>query len=78
MVRLHINVGRKNNVAAKDIVGAFAGEAGVPAKSIGVIDIYDKFSFVDVQSKYANEVIDAMNNNQIKGRTVTVNQAKAK
>ena len=78
MVRLYVNVGRKNNVAAKDILGAFVGETGIPGKSIGGIDIYDKFTFVEVDKKHVNEVLEVMNDNQIKGRTIAVEIAKEK
>lgn len=78
MVRLFMNVGKKSNVGASDILGAITGEAGVPGSSVGTIDIYDKFAFVDVAKKHANEVIDAMSNNQIKGNRVSIEVAKGK
>lgn len=76
MVRMFVNVGRKSNVGAKDILGAFVGETGIPGKSIGGIDIYDKFTFVEVESKYADKVLDVMNDNQIKGKRIAVEIAK--
>lgn len=78
MVRLFMNVGKKSKVSASDILGAITGEAGVPGSSVGTIDIYDKFAFVDVAKKHANEVIDAMSNNQIKGNRVSIEVAKGK
>jgi ATP-dependent RNA helicase DeaD len=78
MSRLYVNVGRKNGVAAGDIVGAFAGEAGIPSSSIGVIDIYDKFSFVDVKQKHVKDVLQAMNGSQIRGKDVSIEEAKGK
>ena len=35
------HIGNIDKIRAKDIVGAFAGEAGIPGKSIGHVDIYD-------------------------------------
>jgi ATP-dependent RNA helicase DeaD len=78
MVRLYVNAGRKNNIEPGDIVGAFSGESGIPSSSIGVIDIYDKFAFVDVKKKHANDVISAMNGNRIKGKDVNIEEAKGK
>jgi ATP-dependent RNA helicase DeaD len=75
MVRLFINAGRKQNVKAGDIVGAFAGETGMPGDVIGNIDIYDKFSFIEVPEKYVDKVIDVMDNNQIKGKRIAVEVA---
>lgn len=76
MVRLHVNVGRKNGIEPRDIVGAFANESGIPSSSIGVIDIYDKFTFVDVKEKHLKDVVDAMQGNQIKGKDVKLQEAK--
>jgi ATP-dependent RNA helicase DeaD len=78
MERLFVNVGRKSNIGAKDILGAFVGETGIPGKSIGGIDIYDKFTFVEVDKKHVKEVIEVMNDNQIKGQTIAVEIAKGR
>lgn len=78
MVRLFINVGRKQNVGARDIVGAIAGQTGIPGRLIGSIDIYDKFTFVDVPREYAREVLNIMKDNQIKGRKIDIEPASAK
>ena len=43
MVRLFINLGKKNKVRPGDILGAIAGETGMPGKLVGVIDMYDKY-----------------------------------
>lgn len=78
MVRLFVNAGKKNKIRAKDIVGAFAGEAGIPGKSIGHVDIYDDYTFVDVPAEYAKDVIVAMKNNKIKGKKINIEVAKKK
>ena len=76
MTRLFINVGKKDRIRPNDIVGAIAGEAGVPGKSIGGIDIFDNFSFVDIPQKDADHVIRIMKNNTIKGKTVNMEISK--
>lgn len=78
MERLYVNVGRKSKIGAGDILGAFVGETGIPGKSIGGIDIYDKFTFVEVDKKHVKEVIEVMNDNQIKGQTINVELAKGR
>lgn len=75
MVRLFINIGRKNNVRARDIVGAIAGETGLSGKLIGTIDVYDKYTFVEVPKDYAKDVLKIMNHSQIKGKSVNVEPA---
>lgn len=78
MARLFINVGRKDKIRPKDVLGAIAGETGIPGKLIGTIDIYDNYTFVEVPKEYANEVLDRMKNNQIKGNKINIEPAKGK
>ena len=78
MVRLFINVGKKQRVQAKDILGAIAGEAGIPGKTIGTIDIYDKFTFVEVPKNKAKTVIEKMKNKKIKGNKLNIEKANKK
>jgi ATP-dependent RNA helicase DeaD len=76
MVRLFISLGRKDNVAPNHIVGAITSEAQIPGKAIGQIDIYDKFSFVEVPQNDVNSVLKAMNGNTINGREASFEIAK--
>ena len=78
MVRLFINIGKKQRVRPGDILGAIAGESGMDGKLIGTIDMYDKYSFVEVPREYAREVLNAMKNVKIKGKTVAVEPANQK
>ena len=76
MTRLMVSIGRKDFVRPGDIVGAIAGEANIPGGSIGSIDIFDKFTYVDVPKDVANRVVDAMEGNTIKGRRVNIEIAR--
>lgn len=78
MVRLVIDAGREQGVRAGDIVGAIANEAGIPGKSIGAIDIYDKFIFVEVPEEYRDQVLAAMANTSIRHMPVNVRLAVAR
>ena len=78
MVRLFINIGKKHNAKPGDILGALAGESGVPGKVIGTIDMYDKYTFVEVPREYAKEVLNSMANAKIKGKTIAVEPANQK
>lgn len=78
MVRLFINIGKKNKAKPGDIVGALAGESGIPGKVIGSIDMFDKYTFVEVPREYARDVLNAMNNAKIKGKSVAVEPANQK
>ena len=78
MVRLFINIGRKQKVQARDIVGAIAGEVGIPGKLVGTIDIYDKYTFVEVPKNTAKKVLDKMKNIKIKGNKINIERANTK
>ncbi|HEY8448110.1 MAG TPA: DEAD/DEAH box helicase [Thermomicrobiales bacterium] len=76
MTRLFLNVGRNLGVRPQDIVGAIAGEAGIPGRSIGAIDIFDTYSFVDVPSEHAERIIEALKLSGVRGRYVNVEIAQ--
>ncbi|MBO0936038.1 DEAD/DEAH box helicase [Fibrella sp. HMF5335] len=76
MTRLSVSIGRKDYVRPGDLVGAIAGESGIPGSSIGSIDIFDSHTFVDVPNDVANRVVASMDGNNIKGRRVSVEIAR--
>ena len=71
-------IGKKQKAKPGDILGAIAGESGMPGKLIGTIDMYDKYTFVEVPREYAHEVLAAMKNAKIKGKKVAVEPANSK
>ena len=78
MVRLFINAGKEQGIAPKDVVGSIAGETGVPGKVIGAINVYERFTFVEVPKKYAKDILTFMKGNQIKGKKVNIELANVK
>ncbi|MDR0339657.1 MAG: DEAD/DEAH box helicase, partial [Desulfovibrio sp.] len=78
VVRLFFNVGSNMQVAPRDLVGAIAGETGIPGRAIGAIEIHDRFSFVDIPEGMADDVIAVMSNSQIRGFRVAVEKAVPK
>lgn len=75
MVRLFINVGKNQGVKPNDIVGAIAGETGIPGNVIGQIALFDKYSFVEIPQKYSDKVVKIMDKNTIKGKTIAMQVA---
>ncbi len=75
MVRLFIAAGSRAGVRPGDIVGAIANEAGVPGKAIGSIDIYDRFTFVELPAQYRDQVLKSMARTTIRGRPVEIRVA---
>lgn len=76
MVRMFVNIGHGEKISPANIVGAFAGESGIPGNVLGQIDIFDKYSFVDVPKEYATTVLNRMEGASIKGKRVNVEIAK--
>ncbi len=75
MVRLFLNAGRADRVSPGDIVGAIAGETGLKGSMIGAIDIFDKYSFVDLPKEHVEDVIEKMSRRKIKGVKVNMEVA---
>ena len=78
MVRLFIDTGRQAGVRPADIVGAVAGEADIPGRAIGAIDIHERFTFVEVPAEYVDQVLDRMRRVKIRKQPVTVKMATPK
>ncbi|MEG0614166.1 MAG: DEAD/DEAH box helicase [Oscillospiraceae bacterium] len=71
-VKVDLDVGRQNRIAPNFILGALVDATGLPGKSFGKIDIFDKHTTVEVPEEEHEHVIDAMNNGKINGNKVTV------
>ncbi len=78
MVRLFMNVGRSQKIAPEDIVRKIASEADIPGNTIGLINIYDKFTFVEIPENVAEKVVSVMHKSTIKGFKVNVEPARGR
>lgn len=78
MVRLFINIGKNQRVTPGNILGAIAGESGIQGKLVGSINMYDKYTFVEVPKEVAGDVLRAMKNVKIKGKTINIEPANKK
>lgn len=78
MVRFFMNIGRVQQIRPQDIIRWIADESGIPGNIIGIINIYDKFTFAEVPVEYASRVLSCMHQAMIKGRRVSVEPAKAR
>ena len=45
---------------------------------VGAIDMYDKYTFVEVPREYGKEVLRAMSNSKIKGKSINIEPANQK
>ena len=78
MQRLHINIGNRRGVRPRHILAAIIQSSGVDKDDVGKIDVYDKFSFVDIDKTEAGKVLNSLNNDEIKDTKVRVEEAKPK
>ena len=76
MVRLWMNLGNRSGLRPGDIVGAIAGETGIPGKAIGEINIQPNYSLVDVMEKHVQSVLKhSKQSYRIKGKPVQIRLA---
>ncbi|MCX8128808.1 MAG: DEAD/DEAH box helicase [Clostridia bacterium] len=78
MVRLFINVGSNNKIQPRHIIESIASNTGIPGKLIGAIDIFDRFTFVEVPREYATEVLSSMKNYTLKGKRINIEKSNKK
>ena len=76
MTRLHLDVGRNAGIRPKDLVGAIAGETGLPGNQIGSIEITGQFSLVEVPQDQADHVIDGMSRAKLRGKSVSIRRER--
>ena len=72
--KLRINVGKKKHMRPGDILGALTNIEGIRAGDIGIIDVQDHFSYVDILANKGCLVLEALQDMPIKGKKVTVKQ----
>jgi hypothetical protein len=76
--RLFISIGRNRKVFPREILGFINAKAQIARDDIGVIRILDNYSFVQVRNTVADAIIEALNGQNFRGRTLTVNYARAR
>lgn len=69
-VRLFLDVGRKDRVGPKDLVGALTREIGVPREALGRIEVRDTHSLVSVSAEVADRALAGLGRVTIRGRRV--------
>ena len=72
MERFRIEVGHNDFVMPGNIVGAIANEAGLDAKDIGRINIFDSFSTVDLPTGMPPEIFKDLKNTWISKKKINI------
>ncbi|MCC2617940.1 DEAD/DEAH box helicase [Aestuariibacter halophilus] len=68
MQRYRIEVGHSHGVKPGNIVGAIANEGNIDSKHIGAIEIFDRFSTVDLPQGMPPETRDALQKARVSGQ----------
>jgi ATP-dependent RNA helicase DeaD len=76
ITKVYLNAGKKKKIRPGDIVGAITSIEGIGADDIGIIDIQDNVSYVDILGGKGRIVLDALQDTTIKGKKVRVQAAK--
>lgn len=71
-VTLCLSGGKKEKVRPGDILGALTGEAGLPGKVVGKIDIQPFQSFVAVEASVSAKAVERLEKGRVKGRKFRV------
>jgi ATP-dependent RNA helicase DeaD len=74
IMKLHINAGKKTKMRAMDIVGTLCSIEGMTKDDIGVINIADISTFVEILNDKGEIVFQELQNKPIKGRLRTVSK----
>lgn len=76
MVRYKLSVGYDDEVKPGNILGAVANEAEIESEYIGVIDIYDDFSTIDLPAGMPKETFNMLKNTRVCGKKINIVELK--
>ncbi|MCT8978140.1 DEAD/DEAH box helicase [Clostridium sp. CX1] len=77
-VRLFLSVGRIDRISPKTLLQFMRTNSGLDVGEIGDIDIFDKFTFMDVPEKFVTPIIDKVSGKRFQGRKLNIEVAKSK
>jgi ATP-dependent RNA helicase DeaD len=72
LVRFYINVGKKDGVSPKNIIGLINDHSKNRNIKIGDIDIENNFSFFETGEIHANKILESFQNKTFKGKPLKV------
>lgn len=76
VMKLHLTGGKKKKIRPLDIVGAVSNLKGMTGEDVGIIDVQDGFSYVDILNGKGNMVLKNNKEIIIKGKKIKVTRAK--
>ena len=76
METFRIEVGHAHQVRPANIVGAIASEAGLDSSFIGRIDIFDRYSTVDLPQGMPTDLFHVLKNVRVAGQRLNISRMK--
>jgi ATP-dependent RNA helicase DeaD len=76
-VKLFINRGRRSGVSEEDLRWALREGAVVPEESIDSVRVLERFSFVELDAKLAEQVVERLDGTKLKGRQIRLEVARS-
>lgn len=73
---LFFDAGKKDKISRGDIVGYLCQQGGLPAASIGKIDLRDRFAYVTVPAEAIKPLLKDLADKKLKGKKVRISEAK--
>lgn len=78
MKRIFMTIGKKDKIKVGDMVRTICRMSNIPGKMLGNIAMFETYSFVEVSSDVAEQVIGSLNDMIVGGRKVKVRKADDK
>lgn len=76
ITKIHINAGKKTKMRPVDIVGTLCNIEGMTAEDIGIINVMDISTFVEILNNKGDMVLSKLRETPIKGRLRTVSKVE--
>lgn len=77
IMKLFIKAGKNKKIRAGDIVGAILSNENIEMKDIGVIEVLEYQSYVEILNGKGNLVLNHLNKRKIKNKSIVVEKAKS-
>lgn len=75
-MKLYIKAGKSKKLRAKDIVGAIMQIPNIAFEDIGVIEVLDNVSYVDILNNKGNYVLQELKKRPIKNKNIPIEKAR--
>ena len=76
IMKIYFGGGKKKKLRAVDFVGTISKIEGITHEDIGIIDIRDTVTYIEIMNGKGPKVLEAMKDRTVKGKTLKVSEAK--